>query len=78
MNLYFEYARVTGDDRVFHGAILLRDAAESWWRAHVLETTTPTGEATADPHHNLGGVQGTSWGGIHARSRERASSRKAL
>jgi hypothetical protein len=33
---------------VFHGAILLRDAAESWWRAHVLETTTPAGEATAE------------------------------
>ena len=48
MNLYFEYAHVTGDHRVFHGAILLRDAAESWWRAHVLETTTPAGEATAD------------------------------
>jgi hypothetical protein len=48
MSMYFEYAHVTGDDRVFHGAILLRDAAESWWRAHVLETTTPAGEATAE------------------------------
>jgi hypothetical protein len=47
LEMYFTYTGVDGDDRVHHGAILLRDAAESWWRAHVLETTTPEGGVAA-------------------------------
>ena len=46
MDLYFEYAHVYGNDRVHHGAILLRDAAESWWRSHVVATTDPQGAPT--------------------------------
>ena len=48
MGMYFEYAHVTGDDRVHHGAILLRDAAEAWWRSHVLATTDERGDATIE------------------------------
>ena len=36
-------AHSSGDDRVSHGTMLLRDAAEAWWRAHVLETTGADG-----------------------------------
>ena len=43
MEMYFEYAHISGDDRVSHGTMLLRDAAEAWWRAHVLETTGADG-----------------------------------
>ena len=43
MEMYFEYAHISGDDRVSHGTMLLRDAAEAWWRAHVLETTGSDG-----------------------------------
>ena len=53
MGMYFEYAHVSNADRVHHGAIFLRDAAEAWWRSHVLHTTDgeerPTG-ATASLH----------------------------
>ena len=48
MGMYFEYAHVADGDRVYHGAIFLRDAAEAWWRAHVLDTTDVTNEPTAD------------------------------
>ena len=48
MGMYFEYAHVTGDDRVHHGTILLRDAAEAWWRSNVLATTDERGDATIE------------------------------
>ena len=47
LEMYFNYGFVTGEDRVHHGAMLLRDAAESWWRSHVIETTTPDGGPAA-------------------------------
>ena len=47
LEMYFQYGLVTGEDRVHHGAMLLRDAAESWWRSHVIETTTPEGGPAA-------------------------------
>ena len=47
LEMYFTCSYVTGEDRVHQGAMLLRDAAEAWWRAHVLETTTPEGTAAA-------------------------------
>ena len=46
MDPYFKYAHVHEDDRVDHGVILLRDAAESWWRSHVVSTTDPQGSPT--------------------------------
>ena len=46
MDLYFKYAHVHEDDRVDHGVILLRDAAESWWRSHIVSTTDPQGNPT--------------------------------
>ena len=46
MDLYFKYAHVHEDDRVDHGVILLRDAAESWWRSHIVSTTDPRGNPT--------------------------------
>ena len=48
MGMYFEYAHVADGDRVYHGAIFLRDAAEAWWRAHVLATTDDHGDPTAE------------------------------
>ena len=45
LEMYFTCSYMTGEDRVHQGAMLLRDAAEAWWRAHVLETTTPEGTA---------------------------------
>ena len=48
MGMYFEYSHVANADRVHHGAIFLRDAAEAWWRAHVLSTTDENERPTAD------------------------------
>ena len=48
MGMYFEYAHVSNADRVHHGAIFLRDAAEAWWRSHVLHTTDGEERPTAD------------------------------
>ena len=48
MEMFFEYARIYGVDRVRHATFLLRDAAEAWWREHVLETTTASGGTTAE------------------------------
>ena len=48
MSMYFEYAHVANADRVSHGAIFLRDAAEAWWRSHVLSTTDGQDNPTAE------------------------------
>ncbi len=48
MELYFEYARVPEDDRVRHAMILLKDAAEAWWRSHMMDTTDRHGAPTAE------------------------------
>ena len=48
MEMFFEYAHISGNDRVSQGTMLLRDAAEAWWRAHVLETTGSDGTGNAE------------------------------
>ena len=47
MALFFEYAKIPEVDRVRHGMILLKDAAESWWQAHIRDTSDPEGNPTA-------------------------------
>ena len=44
IEMYFECTLIFGDDRVKYGAVHLRDAAEAWWRSHVVDTTTSDGE----------------------------------
>ena len=43
IEMYFECTLIFGDDRVKYGAVHLRDAAEAWWRSHVVDTTTADG-----------------------------------
>ena len=47
MALFFDYAKIPEGDRVRHGMILLKDAAESWWQAHIRDTTDAEGNPTA-------------------------------
>ena len=48
MEMFFEYAHISGDDRVSQATILLHDAAEAWWTAPVLETTGADGTDQSD------------------------------
>jgi hypothetical protein len=48
MEMFFEYASVPEEDKVRHAMIQLKDAAEAWWRSHILETTDSQGLPTAD------------------------------
>ena len=48
MEMYFEYASIPDGEKVKHAMIQLKDAAEAWWRSHIIETTDPQGNPTPD------------------------------
>ena len=48
MEMYFEYASIPEGEKVKHAMIQLKDAAEAWWRSHIIETTDPQGNPTPD------------------------------
>ena len=48
MEMFFEYAHISGAERVSQATMLLRDAAEAWWRSHVVETTGADGTDQSD------------------------------
>ena len=48
MELYFACARVREKNKVVHGVMRLRGAAESWWRYHTQRTSDGQGRPTAE------------------------------
>ena len=48
MEMFFQYAHISDGDKVGQATMLLRDAAEAWWRSHVVETTGADGTAQSD------------------------------
>ena len=48
MELYFACARVQEKNKVVHGVMRLRGAAESWWRYHTQRTSDGQGNPTAE------------------------------
>ena len=48
MEMYFDYASISDGEKVWHAMIQLKDAAEAWWRSHILDTTDSQGLPTAE------------------------------
>ena len=48
MEMFFQYAHIPDGDKVDQATMLLRDAAEAWWRSHVVETTGADGTDQPD------------------------------